>query len=94
MKRILTWLGIILLAFFVMTAVGPLFGIIGGIFCFMKFREARSTSEKVAWAVGGIFLITNFTRISYFITGLLALGALYEIFKDKKASATYAEIID
>lgn len=94
MKRILTGLGIGLLALFVMIAFGPLFGLIGGIYSYKKFKEARTTGEKVGWAIGGIFIISNFLRIGHFITGLLALGALYEIFRDRRGFAKFSEILD
>jgi len=85
MKKFLQIAGISLLALFVMIAFGPLFGIAAGIYSYKKFMDAKTTGEKVGWAVGGIFVLNAFLHIGTFASGLLALGALYEIFKDKKA---------
>ena len=91
MKRILVMVGIVILAMFAMVAFGPLFGIAAGIYCGKKFMDATKTSEKVGWAVAGLILVSTFLPVGRFVAGLLALWALYEIFKDKKDLASLSD---
>ncbi|MCL1950763.1 MAG: hypothetical protein FWF59_13665 [Turicibacter sp.] len=86
MKKVLSMVGIAILVLLAMTAFGPLAGILGGIYCYKKFMGSPSLGGKIAWAVGGLLLVNTFLQVGTFVNGLLALGALYQIYRTQYVS--------
>lgn len=90
MNKFLKAAGIVFLGLIVLTAFGPLarlaIGIAGAYHCYKKFSQSHTSGERIGWALLGIWLAMIFLNVGSLISGALALGALYVIFKDKKPS--------